>query len=106
MTLVLGPTGRPAPIGVDVVPVHTADEMHDEVMARAGNADVIVKAAAVSDFKPQAHADHKLKKSAGPPDVDLVPTPDILKELGRGPLFAQAQRDPRRLRRRDRGQSG
>ena len=82
VTLVLGPTGRPAPPGVDVIPVATADEMRDAVLSLVGNADVIVKAAAVSDFKPQESAVYKLKKSDGPPDVELVPTPDILKELG------------------------
>lgn len=90
VTLILGPTGRPAPVGVDVVPVSTAEEMRDAVLAHAGNADVIVKAAAVSDFKPQKAARHKLKKAAGAPEVELVPTPDILRELGENPSLRKA----------------
>ena len=90
VTLILGPTGRPSPPGVDVVPIRTAEEMRDAVLAVAGNADVIVKAAAVSDFRPARSASHKLKKSNGPPDVTLVPTPDILAELGRDPSLRKA----------------
>ncbi len=82
VTLILGPTGRPAPPGIDVVSINTAEEMRDAVLALAGSADVIVKAAAVSDFRPSLRSAHKLKKSDGPPDVVLVPTPDILAELG------------------------
>ena len=54
----------------------------------AGNADVIVKAAAVSDFRPTRCASHKLKKSDGPPDVTLEPRPQSLREL-----VAKAERD-------------
>lgn len=90
VTLILGPTGRPSPPGVDVVPIHTAEEMRDAVLALAGSADVIVKAAAVSDFRPTRTASHKLKKSAGPPEVALVPTPDILAELGRDASLRKA----------------
>ena len=82
VTVILGPTGRPPPPGVDVVAIKTADEMRDAVLDRAGGADAIIKAAAVSDFKPRHSAVHKLKKAEGPPAVDLVPTPDILAELG------------------------
>jgi phosphopantothenoylcysteine decarboxylase / phosphopantothenate---cysteine ligase len=46
---------------------------------------VIVKAAAVADFRPISHADKKLKKAAGPPEITLEPTPDILAELGAHP---------------------
>jgi phosphopantothenoylcysteine decarboxylase/phosphopantothenate--cysteine ligase len=108
VTLILGPTGRPSPPGVDVVPIHTADEMRDAVLAVAGGADVIVKAAAVSDFRPSRHASHKLKKADGPPDVELVPTPDILAELGADPSIrkpgsvlvgfaAETEADPSKL---------
>ena len=108
VTLVLGPTGRPAPPGVDVVPVATADEMREAVLSLAGSADVIVKAAAVSDFKPQEAAGYKLKKSDGLPEVELVPTPDILKEFGSDPALrkpgsilvgfaAETESDPSKL---------
>jgi phosphopantothenoylcysteine decarboxylase/phosphopantothenate--cysteine ligase len=85
VTLVTGPTNVRVPPGVDLVRVQTADEMRDAVLAAAGNADVIIKAAAVADFKPSANVDHKLKKALGPPEVVLVPTPDILAELGASP---------------------
>ena len=108
VTLVLGPTGRPAPAGVDAIPVRTAAEMRAAVLDHAGDADVIVKAAAVSDFRPQSAAVHKLKKSEGAPAVTLVATPDILAELGRDPSLrkegsilvgfaAETETDPSKL---------
>jgi phosphopantothenoylcysteine decarboxylase/phosphopantothenate--cysteine ligase len=82
VTLITGPTHLPDPPGVDVVRVETADEMRREVLSRFEDADAVVKAAAVADFRPSSPAKEKLKKSAGVPEVDLEPTPDILKELG------------------------
>ncbi len=85
VTLVSGPTNLSAPRGVDLVPVRTAREMRDAVLAVAGDADAIVKAAAVADFQPSRHVESKLKKSQGPPEIDLTPAPDILAELGHSP---------------------
>ena len=82
VTLVTGPTTLKTPGVHEIIKVKTAEEMRDAVMSRAGNADVIIKAAAVADFKPITHADHKLKKADGPPEIVLEPTPDILSELG------------------------
>ncbi|MBW3595448.1 MAG: bifunctional phosphopantothenoylcysteine decarboxylase/phosphopantothenate--cysteine ligase CoaBC [Actinobacteria bacterium] len=82
VTLVIGPSNVPPPPGVDVIRVKTAQEMRDEVFELAGDADAIVKAAAVADWRSAEHADQKLKKAAGPPEIDLEPTPDILSELG------------------------
>ena len=65
---------------IDVVPVVTAAELRDRVLARASESDVIVMAAAVADFTV-APAPNKLKKAAGPPKLSLVATPDILVEL-------------------------
>jgi len=56
--------------------------MRDAVFELAADADAIVKAAAVADWRSAEHADQKLKKAAGPPDIHLEPTPDILSELG------------------------
>ena len=81
VTVVLGP-GASEPPGADVVPVQTAEEMRDAVLARFDGADVVVMAAAVADFRPKAIADAKLKKDAGLPELLLEPTPDILAELG------------------------
>jgi phosphopantothenoylcysteine decarboxylase / phosphopantothenate---cysteine ligase len=85
VTIVAGPSvvGRPA--GVDVVDVRTAAEMREAVLQLATGADIIIKAAAVADFKPDHSTEIKLKKAEGPPDVVLVPTPDILAELGADP---------------------
>jgi phosphopantothenoylcysteine decarboxylase / phosphopantothenate---cysteine ligase len=69
--------------GVARVQVETAQEMEDAVLSRSGDADVVVMAAAVADFRPKAAAEHKLKKTDGVPPVDLEPTTDILSELGR-----------------------
>lgn len=82
VTVVLGP-GAVVPSGVEVVAVETAEEMRDAVLARFAEADAVVMAAAVADFRPKAIADQKLKKDAGIPEVFLEPTPDILAELGR-----------------------
>jgi phosphopantothenoylcysteine decarboxylase/phosphopantothenate--cysteine ligase len=85
VTLVVGPSNLNMPKGVDIVKVKTAQEMRDEVFSRAPDADVIVKAAAVADWRSEEHADKKLKKADGPPGIHLVPTPDILAELGHTP---------------------
>lgn len=82
VTLVTGPTTLRTPGVQEVVKVKTAQEMRDAVMERAGRSDVVIKAAAVADFRPVTHADHKLKKADGPPDIVLEPAPDILAELG------------------------
>jgi phosphopantothenoylcysteine decarboxylase/phosphopantothenate--cysteine ligase len=80
VTVVLGP-GATVPPGVEVVPVQTAEEMREVVLARFDDADAVVMAAAVADFRPKAIADQKLKKEAGVPELALEPTPDILGEL-------------------------
>ncbi|MGZ8567398.1 MAG: bifunctional phosphopantothenoylcysteine decarboxylase/phosphopantothenate--cysteine ligase CoaBC [Actinomycetota bacterium] len=82
VTLILGPGTVAPPAGVQVVDVETAEELRDAVMAGAGDADVIVMAAAVADFRPKQAADAKLKKDQGVPELILEPTPDVLAELG------------------------
>jgi phosphopantothenoylcysteine decarboxylase / phosphopantothenate---cysteine ligase len=84
VTLVTGPTHLTDPPGVEVVRVETAEEMRDAVVVRFERADAVIKAAAVADWRPKEAADEKLKKEAGPPDILLEPTPDILRELGEG----------------------
>ncbi|GIU99677.1 MAG: phosphopantothenoylcysteine decarboxylase [Actinomycetota bacterium] len=82
VTLVLGPGTVEPPPGPRVVRVETAAEMRRAVLEAAEGADAVVMAAAVADFRPEAPAPSKLKKELGPPEVRLVPTPDILAELG------------------------
>lgn len=74
--------GWPAPVGVETVPVETAEEMATAVLGRAEACNVVVMAAAVADFRPKAPADDKIKKAEGVPEVLLEPTRDILRELG------------------------
>ena len=81
VTVVLGP-GASVPPGVEVVRVQTAEEMRNAVIAMFEDADALVMAAAVADFRPKAIADEKLKKDSGVPELVLEPTPDILAELG------------------------
>jgi phosphopantothenoylcysteine decarboxylase/phosphopantothenate--cysteine ligase len=73
---------RPVDASVDVVEVETAAQMEEAVLARSGDADVVIMAAAVADFRPKAAADEKIKKHDGVPEVVLEPTTDILAALG------------------------
>ena len=97
-------TARPAPAGRRGRPrSRRPRRWSDAVLARGDEADVVVMAAAVADFRPGRAADRKLKKADGVPEIVLEPTPDILAALGP----AQAPRtDPRRLRGRDRRPAG
>lgn len=74
---------RPAPAGVELVPVATAAEMQDAVLARVLHAHVVVMAAAVADFRPKEPPARKLKKHEGVPELVLEPTHDFLVDLGR-----------------------
>ncbi len=82
VTLIVGPGTVEPPVGPAVVGVTTAEEMRSATLAAAEDADAVVMAAAVADFRPAAAAPAKLKKEDGPPEVRLVPTADILGELG------------------------
>jgi phosphopantothenoylcysteine decarboxylase / phosphopantothenate---cysteine ligase len=85
--LIAANTQLPTPDGVTRTDVVTADEMRDAVFAALDGADVVMKAAAVADFRPSERAADKLKKDPDRPDaaptIQLVRTPDILAELGR-----------------------
>lgn len=83
VVLVSGPTALPPPAGVRVVAVESAEEMYRAVLEHAPGARVVVKAAAVADFRPKAKAAQKIKKGVAPLVLELEPTPDILGELGR-----------------------
>jgi phosphopantothenoylcysteine decarboxylase/phosphopantothenate--cysteine ligase len=82
VTLVVGPGTVEPPEGPAVVAVTTAEEMRDAVLRAAEGADAVVMAAAVADFRPEAAEGSKIKKEGGVPELRLVPTPDILAELG------------------------
>ncbi len=81
--LVSGPTALTAPQGVDVIHVETAQQMYDAVLAKLAAATVVIKAAAVSDYRPKQVARRKIKKDEAVPEVTLESTPDILAEVGK-----------------------
>src|SRR6202046_665372 len=83
VVLVSGPTDLKVPDGVDWVPVRATEEMHRAVRERATTANVVIMAAAVSDYRPAAQHDKKLKRGEGSFTLELEPTTDILAELGR-----------------------
>src|ERR1700689_4898157 len=82
VVLISGPTDLKVPDGVDWVPVRSTEEMHHAVRERATAANVVIMAAAVSDYRPAAQHDQKLKRAEGRLTLELEPTPDILAELG------------------------
>lgn len=77
------------PSGIAICLVESAAEMRDAVLPRASEADVVVMAAAVADFRPSSVKATKHKKSEGVPVITLEPTTDILAELGRNKPASQ-----------------
>ena len=80
--LISGPTALPDPQGVRVIRIRTAEEMFDTVMEHVEQTTIIVKAAAVSDWRPATYFEHKLKKDEIGQPLRLEHTRDILKVLG------------------------
>ena len=83
VTLISGPTAQQPPAGVECVNITTALEMHQAVMERYEDKSIIIKAAAVSDFRCATQSDEKIKKNRASLVMELEQNPDILKELGR-----------------------
>ena len=82
VTLVSGPTNLTPPPYLDFVPITSAKEMFDEVTKRAPMQDIIIKAAAVADYRPAEIASEKVKKSDDALSISLERTDDILAYLG------------------------
>lgn len=82
VTLVHGPVRLADIPGVEMVETVTADEMASEVLKRYEEADVVIMAAAVADYRPEKFYDEKVKKSDGDWNLRLVQNVDILKLLG------------------------
>lgn len=82
VTLVTGPTSIAKPLFAKVIPVTTAREMFEAVKTEGEHADIICKAAAVADYRPEHAADEKIKKSDEKLSLELEKTDDILKYLG------------------------
>jgi len=81
--LVSGPVGLAVPSGVELVSVESAAEMREAVMTRASECTVVIKAAAVADYRPAERSEAKIKKQNDELTIRLVKNPDILAELGR-----------------------
>jgi phosphopantothenoylcysteine decarboxylase/phosphopantothenate--cysteine ligase len=82
VTLVAANTDLPDPAGSTVVRVSTTAELRDAMHKAAADADVVVMAAAIADFRPSTRAEYKIKKSdAAPAPIELTKNPDILAEL-------------------------
>lgn len=81
-TLISGQTSLENPYGVNTVRVKSADEMYSKVHCNLKNTDIIIKAAAVSDYTPVEKSEHKIKKSEDSFSLNLKRTEDILKSVG------------------------
>ncbi len=82
VTLVSGPTNLSVPEGVSCVSVCSAEEMRSAVLEHYEAADIVIKAAAVADYRPVRRAEQKIKKSGDELVIELEKNPDILAELG------------------------
>jgi phosphopantothenoylcysteine decarboxylase/phosphopantothenate--cysteine ligase len=83
VTLVSANVSLPAPAGVDLVKVVSTRDMYDAVMARLDEQDLVIKAAAVADYRPAVQAQQKIKKKDERLTLELERTEDILAEIGR-----------------------
>jgi len=82
VTLVSGPTNIKKPPFVEVVDIESAQDMFEAVTSRAADQDIIIKSAAVADYRPANVSDEKVKKKDGDMSIPLERTQDILKFLG------------------------
>lgn len=83
VTLISGPSSLPVPRGVKFIPISSAVEMRNAVMENLEVSTVIVKAAAVADYRPAAYSNAKIKKQDGPLTISLERNPDIISEVGK-----------------------
>jgi phosphopantothenoylcysteine decarboxylase / phosphopantothenate---cysteine ligase len=80
--LIAGPTTAQSPSGIELIPVERTEEMRQAVLARLPQSTIVIKAAAVADYRPKVEAEQKMKRK-GPLTLELEPTADILAEIGR-----------------------
>ncbi len=81
VTLVHSPMNADLPLGVEAVPVVSAEEMRSAILRNYSNSDVVIMSAAVADVKPREYHDEKLPKRSLPESLALEPVPDIIAEL-------------------------
>lgn len=82
VVLITGPVNIKAPIGVAIKQVYSAEDMYETVLTYYNDADIVIKAAAVADYKPEKKSIVKIKKSENDMYIGLSRNKDILKELG------------------------
>ena len=82
VTLVSGPTNLPKIQGVNIINIKTNSEMKDAVIEHYNSADIVIKSAAVADYKPKVYSTEKIKKGDGDLELTLTRDNDILKMLG------------------------
>lgn len=82
VTLVSGPTNLKTPLGVDIIKINTNEEMLKAVKDNFKNQHIVIKSAAVADYKPKEYKEHKIKKTGDDLNLALIRDKDILKELG------------------------
>jgi len=83
VTLIAGVTDLPTPIGARRIDVQTAQDMLGVVLAETAQADILLMAAAVADFRPASPSGQKIKKEGGAPELMLEATPDILRAVAK-----------------------
>lgn len=83
VVLVSGPTNIEKPKGIKVVDIVTAAQMYEAVLEHFDDTDIVIKAAAVADYKPKKVSNNKIKKTDSDLAIELSRNPDILLELGR-----------------------
>ncbi|MBS5926059.1 MAG: bifunctional phosphopantothenoylcysteine decarboxylase/phosphopantothenate--cysteine ligase CoaBC [Clostridium sp.] len=82
VVLVSGPTNEAAPYGINVIEINTNEEMRNEVLKHFETSDIVIKSAAVADYKAKEYSENKIKKGSGNLEIILTRDNDILKELG------------------------
>ncbi|EPY2308844.1 MULTISPECIES: bifunctional phosphopantothenoylcysteine decarboxylase/phosphopantothenate--cysteine ligase CoaBC [Clostridium] len=82
VTLVSGPTNLRTPLGVEIIKINTNEDMLKAVKDNFKNQHIVIKSAAVADYKPKEYKEHKIKKTGDDLNLALIRDKDILKELG------------------------
>ncbi len=82
VVLISGPTNESAPYGINVIKINTNEEMRSEVLKHFETSDIVIKSAAVADYKAKEYSENKIKKGSGDLEIILTRDNDILKELG------------------------
>ena len=82
VTLVTGPTNLEEPNGMDVIKINTTEEMFKEVEKKFENCEILIKAAAPLDYKPETFSENKIKKNGNGLEIKFIRTLDILHHFG------------------------